>query len=259
MSLTKPILLVLGGIILLIVEAVLFMFPGNETVKEPVNIAVSSNFTDAMKALAQGFEEKTGDKVVLSFGSTGKLYAQIKNGAPFDVFFAADVEHAKLLDAENITLTDSRFTYAIGRIALWSTKPDFVDKGGSILESDKFQHLAVSNPELAPYGKAAQEVLQGRNLWETLQTKLVLGQNTAQTYQFVESGNAELGFVAYSQLLRDNRSVKGSYRLLPQSLHSPIKQQAVIMTDTMAVKSFTDFVRSREGAKIITKFGYGLP
>lgn len=255
----RSVLFVLGTIILLSLVITLIVLPQRESASEQISIAVASNFTDAIKSLAQRFEEKTGHKVVLSFGSTGKLYAQIKNGAPFDAFFAADVERPNLLDTEGIALPGSRFTYAVGRIALWSPKIDFVDQNGEVLESDKFQYLALANPELAPYGEAARTVLQARGLWDRIETKVVMGQNIAQTYQFVESGNAELGFVAYSQLMRTDHPVKGSYWLVPQSLYSPIEQQAVIMKNGSEIRAFMDFVRSDEALEIIRGFGYGIP
>ena len=195
----------------------------------------------------------------MSFGSTSKLYAQIRNGAPFDVFFAADVERAKLLDDEGIALPESRYTYAIGKIALWSPTIDLVDSNGEVLESGKFQHLALANHALAPYGEAARAVLQARGLWNKLEPKVVMGQNIAQTYQFVESGNVKLGFVAYSQLMRPGRPVKGSYWLVPQSLYSLIEQQAVIVNDSSIVQAFMAYMRSDEALEIIRSFGYEIP
>jgi molybdate transport system substrate-binding protein len=225
---------------------------------DEINIAAASNFMDAIKSLAARFETGTSDKVTLIFGSTGKHFAQIKNGAPFDAFFAADGERPKLLEEEGFAVSGSRFTYAVGKIVVWSPRQGYVDPAGKVLNQE-FRYLAIANPRLAPYGKAAQEVLSASGLWGTLQGRIVQGEDIEQTFQFVESGNAELGFVAYSQIRRPNHSIPGSYWEVPQSLYSPIEQQAVLLRDKDAARAFLAFAKSEEGRTIIQSFGYDLP
>jgi molybdate transport system substrate-binding protein len=256
---SKSVLYVLGIFAISAIVISLFVLPQKEPASRQINIAVASNFTDPIKSLVQRFEENTGNKVNFSFGSTGKLYEQIKNGAPFDAFFAADTKHPKLLDEENIALPGSRFTYAVGKIVLWSSKAGFVDENGQVLETDNFLHLAIANPELAPYGEAARAVLQAKGVWDKLQSKIVMGENIAQTLQFIESGNAELGFVALSQLKSLAPSAKGSFWQPPQSLYSPIEQQAVVLKDGETTRAFMDFVHSDTATDIIRSFGYEIP
>jgi len=224
---------------------------------EEVRAAVAANFSSALEDLAARFEVETGHTVLVSAGSTGAHYAQILNGAPFDVFFAADARRPELLEQEGRAVAGSRFTYAIGQIVLWSPKPGFVDAAGSILGSDRFRHLAIANPQLAPYGAAARAVLERLGLWQALRDRLVQGQDIGQTYGFVHSGNAELGFIAYSQVLRPGQQVPGSFWLVPSSLYEPIEQQAVLLEDTPAARAFLEFVRSPEGLAIIRSYGYG--
>jgi len=226
---------------------------------EQIRVAVASNFSDAIKSISQRFEEKTGHKVVLIFGSTGKHYAQIKNGAPFDVFFAADTKRPELLEQEGISRAGTRFTYAIGKLVLWSPKPGYVDTDGKLLGKGKFKHLAIANPKLAPYGKAAQQVLQARGLWSNFRGRMVRGENIGQTFQFVKSGNAELGFIASSQVIRPDSSIPGSIWKIPQSLYSPIKQQAVLLKNNTLAAEFLAFVKDPAALEIIQGFGYGTP
>ena len=237
---------------------ILATIPGQAIAGE-MRVAVASNFTAAMNSLAQRFEANTGHKVTLVFGSTGKHYAQIKNGAPFDAFFAADIRRPGLLESEGIALPGSRFTYAIGKLVLWSPMADTVDADGQVLETGTFRHLAIANPKLAPYGRAAQEVLQGRGLWQTLKTTTVRGENIGQTFQFVKSGNAELGFVAYSQIKQPGKPYAGSWWLVPQALYTPIEQQAVMLRDSEVAKEFLSHVKSDESQALIREFGYGTP
>ncbi|RUM93867.1 MAG: molybdate ABC transporter substrate-binding protein, partial [Thiothrix sp.] len=180
--------------------AAVYLILGNSLLADNIHIAVASNFSDTIKQIPKYFKADTGHKVTLVFGSTGKHYAQIKNGAPFEAFFAADMKRPQLLDSEGLALPGSRFTYAIGKLALWSPTTGFVDKEGKALNEDNFHYLALANPKLAPYGKAAQQVLQQRGLWDSLSGRMVRGENIGQASQFVKSGNAELGFVAYSQI-----------------------------------------------------------
>lgn len=221
-----------------------------------VRVAVASNFFPAVKVIAKRFEADTGHKVILISGATGKHYAQIKNGAPFDLFFAADSHRPARLEKEGVALPGTRFTYAIGKLVLWSPRSGYVDLKGSVLENGKYRFLAIANPKLAPYGRAAQEVLQARGLWDGLTAKLVRGENINQTYLFVISGNAELGFVSYSLLKRPGRKIIGSYWEIPQSLYSVIEQQAVLLKDSAVARQFMSFVRSEVVSKIVRDHGY---
>jgi molybdate transport system substrate-binding protein len=228
-----------------------------ESAADEIRIAVATNFLGAMDALVERFEETSGHTVLVSSGSTGSHYAQIKNGAPFEAFFSADTERPRLLEAEGIAVPGSRFRYAIGRVALWSSRAGYVDAEGKILETGDFRHLALANPELAPYGAAAREVLIARGLWDRLQPRLVTGQDVGQAYGFVQTGNAELGFVAWAQLKQSGGQVAGSYWLVPESLHEPIEQEAVLLRDVPAARALVEFVKSPEAREIIRSHGYG--
>jgi molybdate transport system substrate-binding protein len=232
------------------------LFGIGQSPSQEARIAVASNFTDTITHIAERFKEKTGRVVTLIFGSSGNHYAQIKNGAPFDAFFSADVERPEFLEREGIAMLDSRFTYAIGKLVLWSPREGYVDSAGKVLESGTFHHLAVANPRLAPYGEAAQQVLTSKKQWDSLQDRIVLGENITQTYQFVQSGNAELGFVAYAQVKRPGRPMEGSLWVVPQSLYSPIEQQAVLLRDNETARMFVAFLRSNEALQIIHDHGY---
>jgi molybdate transport system substrate-binding protein len=224
-----------------------------------IRVAVASNFTRAIGMVAKVFEADSGHKVILASGSTGKHYAQIMNGAPFDAFFAADLVRPKLLEQEGLTVPGSRFTYAIGKLILWSPEAALVDAKGRVLEHGEFRHLAIANPKLAPYGLAAREVLQKRGLWDDMSKRLVRGENIGQTFQFVASGNAELGFVARSQLMRPGFEIEGSHWDVPAELYTPIEQQAVLLKDSEAARAFMSFVRSEEAIRIIRDHGYETP
>ena len=211
-----------------------------------------------MTSLASDFEKNSGHKVKLVFGSTGKHYAQIHNGAPFDIFFAADIKRPRLLEEEGIAIPGSRFTYAKGKLILWSPMPNYVDSEGEILRHGSFEHLAIANPNLAPYGRAAREVLQSRGLWDQMKHKSVRGENIGQAFQFVSSGNAELGFVAFSQVKNIDEPIEGSYWEVPQSLYTPIEQQAVLLKDNEAGRSFISYIKSKPALKIIRNHGYEI-
>jgi len=226
---------------------------------DEIRVAVASNFANTLKVLASNFKTVSGHEIKISVGSTGKHYAQIHHGAPFDVFFAADSKRPARLEAEGIALAGSRFTYALGKLVLWSPKTGHVDAQGKILETGTFQHLAMANPRLAPYGRAAQEVLQKRGLWKTLKGRAVRGENIAQAFQFVKSGNAGLGFIAWSQIKRPGRPVPGSYWKIPPDLYSPIEQQAVLLNDSATARAFVDFVKSPKSQRLIRSFGYDIP
>jgi len=222
-----------------------------------VRVAVATNFAEVMEELAERFEAASGHEVLVSAASSGAHYAQIRNGAPFDVFLSADRERPELLEREGAAIAGTRFTYAVGRLALWSPDAALVDDRGEVLESGQFRYLAIANPELAPYGAAARQVLEGRGLWDGIQDRLVRGQDIGQTYAFVFSRNAELGFVALSQIQRPDVETEGSWWLVPDSEHDPIEQQAVLLVDTPAARQFLAYLRGAEAAALIRSFGYG--
>jgi molybdate transport system substrate-binding protein len=225
-----------------------------------VQMAVAANFTQPMNAIAAAFEKSSGHKAVLSFGSTGKFYAQIKNGAPFDLLLAADAATPAKLEQEGAALAGSRFTYAIGKLVLWSAKADFVDARGEVLKNGSFKHIAIASPKLAPYGAAAVEVIEKLGLMGALQPKFVQGENIAQTHQFVSTGNAELGFIALSQVYRDGKLQSGSGWIVPSGLHAPIRQDAVILAraaNNPAARALAGFLRSDVALAIIAAYGYG--
>ena len=228
---------------------------GNSFADE-IRIAVATNFTAAMSDLVQRFELETEHTVLVSSGSTGNHYAQIKNGAPFEAFFAADAERPRLLEQEGLAVPGSRFRYAVGRLVLWSPEPGYVDDQGRVLENGAFRRLAIANPNLAPYGEAARETLAARGLWEPLTTRLAMGQDIGQAYAFVQTRNAELGFVALAQLRQPGKQIEGSYWIVPESLHRPIEQEAVLLRDVPAARMFLEFAKSSEAHEIIRSYGY---
>ena len=221
-----------------------------------VTLAVASNFTRPIKKIATAFQEKSGHKVRLVFGSSGKIFAQISHGAPFDVFLSADQEKPHSLIQNNLALADSRFSYAIGKLALWAPKRGHAP-GPSDLINPAVRKIALANPKLAPYGRAAHQLLQSLKLDETLAPKLVWGENIAQTYQFIASGNADMGFVSQSQLGPDQKGVW----IIPADLHDPILQDAVLLNiaqNNSAARDFLTFLQSDDARKIILAHGYHL-
>jgi molybdate transport system substrate-binding protein len=223
---------------------------------DEIRVATASNFRDTMSALVNRFEQVSEHEITLIFGSTGKHFAQIMNGAPFDAFFAADSKRPERLEQENRAVPGSRFTYARGKLVLWSPTADYVDARGEILEHGNFRHLVIANPDLAPYGRAAREVLEELGLWQELGERLVRGENIGQAFLFVSSGNAEMGFIAWSQLKRNDLPVKGSFWLVPANLYRPIEQQAVLLNDNEAAHAFMSFIRSSAAVGIISAHGY---
>lgn len=226
-----------------------------------VQVAVAANFFGPMKVIATDFEKATGHKAVLTSGATGKFYAQIQAGAPFDVFLAADDETPARLDKEGATVAGSRFTYATGKLVLWSADADLVDAKGEVLRSGRFAHLAVAAPKLAPYGAAAIETLTRLGLLAQLEPKLVQGESIGQTFTFVSTGNAELGFVALSQVWESGKLKGGSAWIVPADLHSPIRQDAVRLNrakDNAAAAALMDFLKSDAARAVIRSFGYDV-
>jgi molybdate transport system substrate-binding protein len=224
-----------------------------------VRVAVASNFAAPMQKLAQAFQQDTGHQAVLSIGSTGNFYAQIKHGAPFDVLLAADDDTPRKLEREGLGVAGTRFTYATGRLVLWSKQAALVDEQGAVLRHGAYQRLAVANPKLAPYGAAAIESLSSLGLLPAVQSKFVQGENIAQTFQFVATGNAELGFVALSQVYVGGKWLPGSAWVVPHHLHAPIRQDAIGLTKGLgnpAVQSLLTYLRSDKAMSIIRSFGY---
>ena len=242
-----------------VVQAAVFYSVCSNALADQVHVAVASNFSGAVKALVEQFEYETEHDVVLSFGSSGKILAQIQNGAPFDVFLSADQAKPAALEVTNYAVPDTRFTYAIGALALWSSIPDFLDGSPTKLLSGEFNKIALANPKLAPYGFAATEVLSAMGVTESTQPHWVMGENISQTYQFVASGNVDLGFVALSQVVSYEKVKKGSSWVVPQSLYHPIKQDAVLLTRgryNLAAKDFMVFLKSPAALETIHSFGY---
>lgn len=219
------------------------------------NVAVAANFTDAVKEIAAAFKAKTGNEAVLSFGSSGQLYTQITQDAPFEIFLSADDERPKKAVADGLGVPGSVFTYAIGKLVLWSKEPGLV-KGEATLRSAGFNKLSICNPVAAPYGAAAVETMKSLKLYDALQPKFVVGANITQAYQFVETGNAEIGFVALSQVVRDE---SGSRWMVPQDLYAPIRQDAVLLkkgAGNQAATEFMSFLKGPAATAIIERYGY---
>lgn len=227
-----------------------------------VLVAVASNFDKPMEEIAAEFKKATGHSAELSFGASGKFVAQIENGAPFQVFLSADEKKPEKLTESGFAVAGTRFTYALGTLVLWSAKPGYIDADGKVLSAGNFKHLAIADPKLAPYGVAAQEVLKGMDLTKRVQPLLVLGENISQTQQFVSTGNAELGFIALSQVIKDGKIGEGSGWIIPADKYAPIRQDAVLLKtglDNPAAKALLDFLESDKALAIIKKYGYDLP
>lgn len=228
---------------------------GGQAFADEVNVAVAANFTDAAKEIGQAFKAKTGHDAVFSFGASGALYTQISQGAPFQVFLSADASRPKKAVEEGFGVAGSNFTYAIGELVLWSKKPGLAT-GEDALKNAAVNKVAICDPKAAPYGQAAVETMQSLKLYDTLQPKIVQGANITQAFQFVDTGNAEIGFVALSQVI--NKS-EGSRWMVPQNLYKPIKQDAVLLkkgADSDAAKQFVEFLKSPGATAIIKKYGY---
>ena len=226
---------------------------------EVVQIAVAANFTAPARALAEIFARTTGHEAKLSFGASGAFYTQIKNGAPFDILLAADDERPIRLEKEGDTVPGSRFTYTIGQLVLWSAKPGLVDGEGAVLKGGNFNKIAIANPKLAPYGAAAVETMDKLGLAAALTPKLVTGESIGQTYNFIATGNAELGFVALAQVLDGGKMKSGSMWVVPAKYHAPIIQDAVILKRAAAnpaAKAWMALMRSPNTQDFIRSYGY---
>jgi len=224
-----------------------------------VQVAVAANFAGPMEKLAEQFQKDTGHKAVVASGATGKFYAQIRNGAPFEVLLSADDETPARLEAEGQVVANSRFTYAVGRLVLWSAKANYVDATGAVLKTGNFTHVAIANPKTAPYGAAAVAVIDKLGLTARLQPRLVQGENIAQAFQFASTGNAELGFVAQAQVWRDGKFTAGSGWIVPATMHAPIRQDAALLTrgaKNPAAQALLDYLRTDKAKALIRAYGY---
>lgn len=229
---------------------------------EEVRIAVAANFQSTLSEIATHFEKSSGHTTLISSGSSGKLYAQIKHGAPFDVFFSADAIRPRLIEEEGLAMPGSRFTYAVGRLTLWSPDPDMLKNDGpTALSNGRFEHLAIANPKTAPYGTAAQKTLVALGLWNHVKDRIVQGENIGQTFHFVFSQNAQLGFVARAQVMDPKVKGSGSRWDVPENLHEPLSQQAVLLIhgkQNEAAKAFLDYFKGPKARTIMERFGYEL-
>lgn len=228
---------------------------------DTVQVAVASNFAGAMQQIAKSFQKETGHEVTIMAAGTGKLYAQIKNGAPFEALLSADDKTPRKLEAEGLAVPGTRFTYALGKLVLWSARPDTVDREGKVLRQGHFAHISLGNPKTVPYGQAAVEVLRRLGLYEALEPRFVLGENVAHAQQFVDSGNAELGFVAKSGVYKDGQLTGGSAWWIPDSLYSPIRQDAVLLKQgeqNAAARALLAYLRQPPARAIMTALGYGF-
>jgi molybdate transport system substrate-binding protein len=226
---------------------------------EDVHVAVAANFLATLQQVADRFNQQSVHHVIISSGSTGKLYAQIVHGAPYEIFLAADAERPLRLEREGYGVSGSRYTYARGRLALWSRDAQGVDAEGEVLRSAAMAHLAMANPRTAPYGLAAQQTLEHLALWRRWQPRIVQGEDIGQVLQFVDSGAAEMGFVAFSQV---KRRARGSYWLVPQAYHAPLEQQALLLrpgAHAGAARAFMQYLRSADVRRLIEDAGYDVP
>jgi molybdate transport system substrate-binding protein len=238
----------------------LALFPA-AVLADEVQVAVAANFTAPLQQIAPGFEQATGHKIVPAFGATGKFYAQIRNGAPFEILLAADDETPTKLVKENAAVAGSQFTYAKGKLVLWSAKEAIVDAKGEVLKKAGFDHLALANPKLAPYGAAAVEAMKALGVYDTLSPKFVTAENIGQTYQFVKSGNALLGFIALSQVTKENKITAGSAWVVPANLYQPIKQDAVMLEkgkSKPAAEALMKYLQGDQAKAVIKSYGYDL-
>lgn len=226
-----------------------------------VQVAVAANFAQPLARIAEAFTAATGHTLKLSTGSTGKFHTQIVAGAPFEVLLAADDDTPRKLVAAGHAVAGSQFTYAIGKLVLWSAQAGLVDAQGAVLASGRLRHLAVANPKVAPYGAAALQVLQARGLLETLRPRLVTGESIAQAHQFVATGNADAGFVALSQVAAPGQPLLGSLWMVPPALYDEIRQDAVLLKpgeQNPAARALLDFLKTEAARQTIRSFGYGL-
>jgi len=242
---------------MLAAAGVILLSLGHAAFAGQTNVAVAANFTEAAKEIAEAFKAKTGHEAVLSFGASGQFYTQITQEAPFQVFLSADAERPQKLADEGLGDKATKFTYAVGKLVLWGKAAD-VTKGEEVLKGGSFSKLSIANPTSAPYGAAAVETMKKLGVYEALTLKIVQGNNISQTFQFIDTGNAELGFVALSQL---TKVTTGSRWMVPQTLYAPIKQDAVLLKKGQgneAATAFMTFLKGPEATAIIRKYGYAM-
>jgi molybdate transport system substrate-binding protein len=237
---------------------VIFVVAANAQAAE-IKVAVASNFANTLKEIAVEFQRDTGHQLAITPGATGKFYAQISHGAPFDVFLSADDETPRKLAQEGKAIAASQFTYATGRLALWSPSPDLVDKNADILKTDKFKYIAIANAKVAPYGQAAVQTMQKLGVLSKIEPRVVQGESIAQTFQFVSTGNAQLGFVALSQIFENGKIKTGSAWIVPEEMHEQLKQDAVVLQsckNTSACQALMDYLKSEKIKKMMSSYGY---
>ena len=242
----------------IIVALLLF---GQSSWSATVLVAVAANFSKPMTDIAAEFEKETGHSAKLALGSSGKFVSQIENGGPFEVLLSADEKGPEKLEQAGLTVPNTRFVYALGKLVLWSAMPDYIDNQGKILTTGSFKHLALADSKLAPYGVAAVEVLKNMKLFDKLQLFFVQGENIAQTYQFISTANSELGFIALSQVLENDKIANGSGWIIPDNLYAPIRQGAVLLkngAENPAALALLEFLKSAPALAIIKKYGYAL-
>eukprot|EP01037_Dinobryon_pediforme_P002071 gene2071-2108_t len=236
----------------------LIVLPASLAHAAQTSVAVAANFAEPAKEIAAAFKARTGNEAILSFGASGQFYAQIRQDAPFQILLSADEDRPRQLIQDRLALEPSRFTYAIGKLVLWS-RSDALVRDGDTLKSGRFDKVSIANPAAAPYGAAAIEAMKALGVYDALQPKIVQGNSIAQAFQFIETGNAELGFVALSQLAGNSA---GSRWLVPQSLYSPIRQDAVLLKKgegNEAAAAFLTFLKGPEARAVIERYGYVLP
>lgn len=256
---TRPALSIPGKIIGL---GLVWLTLSGNVFGEDLAVAVASNFLNPFRSLANEFKKSAPHTALIISGSTGSLFAQIINGAPYHVFLAADSLRPKILEEKGLAVQGSRFVYARGRLTLWSADPDRIGKNGiDILRRRNFRHLAIANPKTAPYGRASIKVLEKFNLLDALSPLLVRGGNIGQTFQFVSTGNAELGFVSLSQVLDPKLKNKGSRWDIPKEYHGPLEQSVVLLKkgqNNKAAKALMNFLKSAKAKTLIRQYGYDL-
>ncbi len=249
----------------LLLFATLILAAVAPTLADTVHVATASNFSQPLRLLAQAFEKKTKYRVRISNASTGKLYAQIKHGAPYHLFLSADQRRPEKLEQEGLAIPGSRFTYAVGQLVLWAPQQPFQeqplqDEAKALISQPDLRRFSIANPKTAPYGAAARQTLKAMGLWKPLQGRLVRGENIAQTFQFIASRAAEMGLVAYSQLSEEAKST-GYHWVVPQALYDPVRQDAVLLkrgAENPAAKAFHTFLQSGSARALIHTLGYGL-
>ena len=235
-----------------------FLMAANAQAAE-IKVAVASNFANVLKEIAIEFQKDTGHQLAITPGATGKFYAQISNGAPFDVFLSADDETPRKLAQEGKAIASSQFTYAIGRLALWSPNLEMIDKNADILKTDKFKFIAIANAKVAPYGQAAVQTMQKLGVLTKIEPRVVQGESISQTYQFVSTGNAQLGFVAMSQIVENGKIKMGSAWIVPEEMHEQLKQDAVVLQSCKhmsACQALIEYLKSEKAKKLMASYGY---